>query len=327
LSPFKLDHLNQKDDESGLEYAQARYYNTAHGRFTSIDPLTASANVKNPQTFNRYAYVINNPVNSVDPSGLLPDFMKTATNVWNDKEWLNRQNMLVLKEWVKDNDGRPLWVPHDEYNAKQTERSKYPLWTESGGTMAWNTPEGRVELDPNGPSTFVPQGWWLNGIPQGEVVNGNNSPINNQETSRATENPLSVGRFGFQRQQRFYTPDFVQVELDIPRTPIAVQLTYSRFGRFYLASGVYSGGSGANISAGYLSGGLPSPERLHGWIDGSSVGGFVSTPYFIGGGATQSSGETAAQIGLGIPRGFSFSVSATNAARKKRLDNIFGNWR
>ena len=33
----------ERDDESGLDYAQARYYNSQHGRFTSIDPLTASA--------------------------------------------------------------------------------------------------------------------------------------------------------------------------------------------------------------------------------------------------------------------------------------------
>ncbi|MBK8147629.1 MAG: hypothetical protein IPK58_05300 [Acidobacteria bacterium] len=44
----------QKDNESGLEYAQARYYNTAHGRFTSVDPLTASATIRDPQSFNRY---------------------------------------------------------------------------------------------------------------------------------------------------------------------------------------------------------------------------------------------------------------------------------
>lgn len=31
------------DEESDLEYAQARYYNSGHGRFTSVDPLTASA--------------------------------------------------------------------------------------------------------------------------------------------------------------------------------------------------------------------------------------------------------------------------------------------
>lgn len=47
----------EKDTESGLDFAQARYYNATHGRFTSVDPLTASMDVKNPQTFNRYTYV------------------------------------------------------------------------------------------------------------------------------------------------------------------------------------------------------------------------------------------------------------------------------
>ena len=61
----------EKDDESGLEFAQARYYNATHGRFTSVDPLTASANVKNPQTFNRYSYVLNSPYKFTDPLGLL----------------------------------------------------------------------------------------------------------------------------------------------------------------------------------------------------------------------------------------------------------------
>lgn len=61
----------EKDGESGLEFAQARYYNPKHGRFTSVDPLTASANVKNPQTFNRYSYVLNSPYKFVDPLGLL----------------------------------------------------------------------------------------------------------------------------------------------------------------------------------------------------------------------------------------------------------------
>jgi RHS repeat-associated protein len=60
----------QKDNESGLEFAQARYYNTGHGRFTSVDPLTASATIRNPQTFNRYSYVLNSPYEFVDPLGL-----------------------------------------------------------------------------------------------------------------------------------------------------------------------------------------------------------------------------------------------------------------
>ena len=62
----------ERDYESGLDFAQARYYNSQHGRFTSVDPLTSSANVKNPQTFNRYSYVLNSPYKFTDPLGLLP---------------------------------------------------------------------------------------------------------------------------------------------------------------------------------------------------------------------------------------------------------------
>lgn len=67
----------EKDGESGLDFAQARYYNSTHGRFTSVDPLTASASIKNPQTFNRYSYVLNSPYKYTDPLGLLPSSWNT----------------------------------------------------------------------------------------------------------------------------------------------------------------------------------------------------------------------------------------------------------
>ncbi|MCD9188612.1 MAG: hypothetical protein LUM44_19495 [Pyrinomonadaceae bacterium] len=61
----------EHDDESGLDFAQARYYNSSHGRFTSVDPLTASASIKDPQTFNRYTYAMNSPYKFTDPLGLI----------------------------------------------------------------------------------------------------------------------------------------------------------------------------------------------------------------------------------------------------------------
>jgi RHS repeat-associated protein len=60
----------ERDNESGLDYAQARYYSSQHGRFTSVDPLMASASIKNPQTFNRYSYALNSPYKFTDPLGL-----------------------------------------------------------------------------------------------------------------------------------------------------------------------------------------------------------------------------------------------------------------
>jgi len=56
-----------KDSETGLYYAEARYYNPRLGRFMSADPLGGSII---PQSQNRYAYVINNTENLIDPFGL-----------------------------------------------------------------------------------------------------------------------------------------------------------------------------------------------------------------------------------------------------------------
>jgi RHS repeat-associated protein len=58
----------ERDSESGNDYAMARYYVSRLGRFNSPDQLAGSTG--NPQSLNRYAYVLNNPVNLVDPLGL-----------------------------------------------------------------------------------------------------------------------------------------------------------------------------------------------------------------------------------------------------------------
>jgi RHS repeat-associated protein len=61
----------ERDSETGLDYAQARYYANTQGRFTSPDPFAGSATIGNPQTFNRYVYCGNNPVNLTDPLGMV----------------------------------------------------------------------------------------------------------------------------------------------------------------------------------------------------------------------------------------------------------------
>lgn len=61
----------ERDRETELDFAQARMYSSTLGRFSTVDPMMASADVVNPQTFNRYVYVGNNPVNITDPSGMI----------------------------------------------------------------------------------------------------------------------------------------------------------------------------------------------------------------------------------------------------------------
>lgn len=46
-------------DNTGLDYAMHRYYSSAIGRFTSPDPYMASGGTRNPQSWNRYAYVVS----------------------------------------------------------------------------------------------------------------------------------------------------------------------------------------------------------------------------------------------------------------------------
>jgi RHS repeat-associated protein len=60
----------QRDSETSLDFAEARFYSSSQGRFTSVDPLMASAVTAAPQTFNRYSYVTNSPLALVDPTGM-----------------------------------------------------------------------------------------------------------------------------------------------------------------------------------------------------------------------------------------------------------------
>ncbi|MEJ8548093.1 RHS repeat-associated core domain-containing protein [Brevibacillus borstelensis] len=55
------------DGETGFSYLRARYYDPTVGRFISED--TYKGQVDNPLSLNRYAYVSNNPLRYVDPSG------------------------------------------------------------------------------------------------------------------------------------------------------------------------------------------------------------------------------------------------------------------
>lgn len=62
-NPFAFDG-QYRDDESGLYYLRARYYDPTTGQFLSRDPLVAL-------TRSPYGYVAGNPLNATDPSGLI----------------------------------------------------------------------------------------------------------------------------------------------------------------------------------------------------------------------------------------------------------------
>ena len=55
------------DDSTDFLYYGARYYDPALRRFISGDTIVP--NPGNPQSLNRYSYVLNNPVRYTDPTG------------------------------------------------------------------------------------------------------------------------------------------------------------------------------------------------------------------------------------------------------------------
>jgi RHS repeat-associated protein len=60
----------ERDAETGLDYFGARYMSSAQGRFTSPDRPLVDQNERDPQSWNLYTYVGNNPLRLVDPNGL-----------------------------------------------------------------------------------------------------------------------------------------------------------------------------------------------------------------------------------------------------------------
>ncbi|MGB7984008.1 MAG: RHS repeat-associated core domain-containing protein [Terracidiphilus sp.] len=93
----------ERDSESGNDDFGARYYSSAMARFLSPDPFLDSGRPDDPQTWNRYAYALNNPLIVTDPTGLynlvntchadqpdcMKDFAKYAKNLKDGLEALN----------------------------------------------------------------------------------------------------------------------------------------------------------------------------------------------------------------------------------------------
>lgn len=60
-------HENGLTQSEGLSYYNARWYDAKLGRFLSADSIVPGS--ANPQAFNRYSYVLNNPLKYIDPTG------------------------------------------------------------------------------------------------------------------------------------------------------------------------------------------------------------------------------------------------------------------
>jgi RHS repeat-associated protein len=85
------------DSSTGLYFYNARYYDPALGRFIQPDSIVPEPG--NPQSFNRYSYVLNNPLRYTDPTGF---FTEEAIEGYLQDTYGKEEGNSILAEWKAD---------------------------------------------------------------------------------------------------------------------------------------------------------------------------------------------------------------------------------
>jgi len=83
------------DQNIGLYYLRARYYNQATGRFVTMDPVAGK--IFDPKTLHKYVLTGNNPVNWIDPRGT--EFEEDEEILEGDEVEQVENNLKTLKKY------------------------------------------------------------------------------------------------------------------------------------------------------------------------------------------------------------------------------------
>jgi RHS repeat-associated protein len=129
-----------RDDESGLYYLRARYYDPGTAQFLTVDPAVAT-------TAQPYGYVGDNPVNATDPTGMLSYWAVASwarrNAYWGDNGFPNDCADFASRALLHG--GYPMrglfWMPFNHADDAAWYLTWYqvvPWWGRWVGTWSWS---------------------------------------------------------------------------------------------------------------------------------------------------------------------------------------------
>ena len=135
-------------DETGLYYYNARYYNPAIGKFTQADTANGGS--------NRYAYVRNNPLRYTDPTGKIdwdmlgeePESKKNGTPF--DLEYIIAKLNLLPYNFSRPDNHSPIDSPDDLKLLKEPKAKEKADKSNTNPIMVTPQSSVSVDLDPGG---------------------------------------------------------------------------------------------------------------------------------------------------------------------------------
>jgi RHS repeat-associated protein len=182
------------DSQSGLYYNHNRFYNPELGRYMEPDPTGLDSGL------NPYAYVGNNPVNGVDPTGLMEGMSDWGmSNVWiNGNINLNAMSGIDAFNRNMMNGGSGLWAGTTIYTnsnvGTSTSYSQHPngadIYTQNAGSVITReplTPPVYTTNNYNAPPDFLAG---TNAFPPGD----NGSEYNPMKGTAREQVVADVGR-------------------------------------------------------------------------------------------------------------------------------------
>jgi len=273
--------------QNGLDYFGARYYSSRIFRFMSPDPNNAGTSLNNPESWNAYSYVLNNPLIAVDPSGL------DCVYLSND----HTSGTVVRGDCYRENDNG-IFVDGRVNTAAGATLTQ----SDNGDTLGfWYTPEGGTDptnsstnvglADPSSPDQLNPFASAVFGTIENSILGPPSYRACTTQVARGFNNNWFIQNFSLGSLSRNPTPFL--------KTSAAALATKGG------ASALAYGGGGALQSAGAeLMTTLPQtePEYLIGramFTSGGAIKGLTLTGVKVLGtaGTIATAGATAADFG------------------------------